>query len=152
MTTDAEWFEQHRAYLETPGWRAKRDAVMARDKKACQANLDGCTRTAEQVHHLTYRHWRNEPLFDLVAVCGNCHVVITRLERQDHAEEMLAAYGRGQAAEDAQRISHLKRVLAKYDPRRLDDQQLAAYRHLSDELDRLELRSELRALAPKGNP
>ena len=60
-------------YLASPEWRAKADLVLARDWYQCQAKLDGCTTTAEHVHHLTYDHLFNEPLFELVAVCRSCH-------------------------------------------------------------------------------
>lgn len=80
----AVWFAEHSAYLNTPAWRRRRFAALARDQYICQAQLSGCTRDAEQVHHLTYRHWQNEPLFDLVSVCVSCHEAITASERASH--------------------------------------------------------------------
>jgi hypothetical protein len=70
---DREWWDRYNDYLEGDGWQRKRDLVFARDAKRCQARLDGCSIFATQVHHLTYRHVFNEPLFDLVAVCQSCH-------------------------------------------------------------------------------
>ena len=46
------------------------------------AMLAGCKRTASDVHHLTYAHWRNEPLFDLISVCRPCHEQITQMDRE----------------------------------------------------------------------
>lgn len=76
----AEWEEKKKAYkryLGSPEWKAKAEKVLARDKYLCQACLE---RTAIQVHHLTYRHIFNEPLFDLISVCGVCHKSITEMD------------------------------------------------------------------------
>lgn len=82
---DQQWFALHDEYLATPNWRARRDAVLLRDylRGGCQARLATCTVRAEEVHHLTYRHWRNEPLFELIAVCRPCHQELTRMDRQN---------------------------------------------------------------------
>jgi len=77
----AEWLQEHDRYLASDAWSERRAAVLQRDKYQCQARLDRCTQKAVQAHHLTYRHWRNEPLFDLISVCWVCHQEITRMER-----------------------------------------------------------------------
>lgn len=82
---DAQWFALHAAYLHTPEWKARRKAVLARDRWICRAQLAVCDGHAIEVHHTTYRHWRNEPLFDLVAVCERCHHELTRMDRQNRA-------------------------------------------------------------------
>ena len=65
-----EWFEEHDAYLRTPKWRAKRAAVLDR----CGGLCEGCRQAkATQVHHLSYEHWQDELLWELVAVCPDCH-------------------------------------------------------------------------------
>lgn len=64
-----KWWEAYSEYLETPKWRAKSRAVIRRDK-VCQACM---TRPAVQAHHKDYRHVGDEPLFDLVGVCVECH-------------------------------------------------------------------------------
>lgn len=68
-----EWWDQYNQYLESPEWHSKRELVLARDHNRCQARMDGCTRAAEHVHHLTYEHLFDEPLFELVSVCRSCH-------------------------------------------------------------------------------
>lgn len=68
-----QWRAEYAAYLESPEWFAKRDLVLKRDQNLCQAQCGGCTTRADHVHHLTYKHLFNEPLFDLVAVCRSCH-------------------------------------------------------------------------------
>lgn len=66
----AEQSEQHRQYLQTEAWAAKRELVMQRAHGMCE----GCgVNKASQVHHLTYVHQGNEFLWELVAVCRSCH-------------------------------------------------------------------------------
>ena len=61
----------YQQYLQSHSWRLKRDAVMRRDNRLCQ----GCLRNqATEVHHLTYDRIFDEMLFDLVAVCHDCHI------------------------------------------------------------------------------
>lgn len=73
-----EWWAKYNAYLCSPEWRARRASVLKRDGGMCQACLE---RQAGEVHHLTYDHVFNEPLFDLVAVCKSCHDRLTHLDR-----------------------------------------------------------------------
>ena len=62
---------EYQQYLQTPAWRLKRDAVMKRDNRLCQ----GCLKNqATEVHHLTYDRIFDEMLFDLVAICRDCHI------------------------------------------------------------------------------
>jgi hypothetical protein len=75
-----QWWERYNEYLESPEWQRKRELVFARDNRRCQARLDGCSIYATQVHHLSYKHQFNEPLFELVAICQCCH-------EQLHSEE-----------------------------------------------------------------
>lgn len=66
----AAWFEEHNAYLQTPDWRRRRQAVMQRAHGFCE----GCGKeNATQVHHLSYEHWKEEFLWELVAICDDCH-------------------------------------------------------------------------------
>lgn len=68
-----DWWEQYNEYLKTPQWRKKRDMVMRRAGELCE----GCgQRKATQVHHKTYEHVGNELLFELVAVCYQCHCIL----------------------------------------------------------------------------
>jgi 5-methylcytosine-specific restriction endonuclease McrA len=62
--------ERHREYLETPEWKAKRDARMNLDEGKC---VD-CGMPAQCVHHLHYQTWRRESVeADLVSLCHDCH-------------------------------------------------------------------------------
>jgi 5-methylcytosine-specific restriction endonuclease McrA len=73
------WWDEYRAYLSSPEWKAKRTKVLARDKYVCQACL---SRPATEIHHLTYDHVGNEPLFELTSVCATCHEQLTELDNQ----------------------------------------------------------------------
>jgi hypothetical protein len=62
--------KQYYQYLESYEWRQKRDAVFLRQSGICQ----GCEcEPIEEVHHMTYTHLFDEPLFHLVGLCCNCH-------------------------------------------------------------------------------
>ena len=65
-----EWFKQHNEYLQTDQWKAIRLKVLKRDNNLCQGCLEA---TATEVHHLTYAHWKNELMFELLSVCYDCH-------------------------------------------------------------------------------
>jgi 5-methylcytosine-specific restriction endonuclease McrA len=77
-----EFFRQHNEYLRSEKWREKRRRVLERDGGKCQACLN---RDATQVHHLTYDHWQDEPLFELVAICDVCHMALTLADRKRRA-------------------------------------------------------------------
>ncbi|MGR3557184.1 MAG: HNH endonuclease [Sagittula sp.] len=67
----------HANYLNSPEWAERRLQVMDRANSLCE----GCRKTrASEVHHLSYRNWGNEFLFELVALCGDCHDRIHRLD------------------------------------------------------------------------
>lgn len=71
------WLAEHDIYLRTPEWRSRRQAVLYRARGKCE----GCgIADATQVHHLTYEHWKNEFLWELVAICDGCHTRIHHKE------------------------------------------------------------------------
>jgi 5-methylcytosine-specific restriction endonuclease McrA len=64
------WLVKYNAYLQGDEWRAKRVLVLRRADWTCE----GCGNArATQVHHTTYDHAGNEFLWELVAVCDECH-------------------------------------------------------------------------------
>jgi 5-methylcytosine-specific restriction endonuclease McrA len=75
---DREWWDWYTNYLSSPEWLKRRRAVILRDQGRCQACLE---REATQAHHLNYKHVGNEPLFDLIAVCRECHERLTQMDR-----------------------------------------------------------------------
>lgn len=70
---DQEQAERHAAYSEyltSPAWKKKRAMVLDRAGDLCE----GCgVNRAIQVHHLTYEHVGDEFLWELKAVCRQCH-------------------------------------------------------------------------------
>lgn len=65
-----QWWDKYTAYLRTPEWARRREAVLERDGYLCRGCLK---RPAEHVHHLTYAHVGHELAFELVSLCRACH-------------------------------------------------------------------------------
>lgn len=62
---------EYRAYLDSPEWAEKREAVRLRALGRCEF---ACGRPMAQVHHVRYpKRLGDEPLSDLLAVCDECH-------------------------------------------------------------------------------
>lgn len=70
-------YNEYVEYLRSAQWREKRLKVLDRDNNTCQSCLKA---KAQEVHHITYKHLKNEPLFELVSVCKPCHDEITRMD------------------------------------------------------------------------
>ena len=67
-------------YLQSREWKQKTKLVLDRDGGLCKAQLPECSQYAQDVHHLTYTYFGNEPLFTLVSVCRSCHAKMTQME------------------------------------------------------------------------
>lgn len=67
---ETEWWREYSEYLETTEWKSLRNKVLRRAGGRCEGCMD---QEAVQVHHLTYKHVGAELLFELVAVCEDCH-------------------------------------------------------------------------------
>jgi len=64
------FFADYDPYLRSPAWAQRRRLVLKRAGGVCE----GCgERPPTQVHHLTYEHVGTEFLFELAAVCDECH-------------------------------------------------------------------------------
>ncbi len=62
--------KSYRGYIASSEWKSRRAKVM----KSCGGTCEGCgDRPAVEVHHLTYRHFMEEFLFELVGLCEPCH-------------------------------------------------------------------------------
>ena len=73
---------EHRKYILTHTWLNKREAVIKRAGHHCE----GCgiyLGEKGQVHHKTYENWKDEFLFELIYLCGNCH---TEVHKQNGLE------------------------------------------------------------------
>lgn len=87
-----EWWRWFQSYLESETWRVKRNAVLKRAGGRCEA----CAQNrATQVHHLTYVHVGNEPLFDLRAICDDCHERLTADDRRRRAQAQMNNWRNG---------------------------------------------------------
>jgi 5-methylcytosine-specific restriction endonuclease McrA len=73
-----EFLKCHNQYLKSARWKQKREDVLKRDNYLCQACLKA---KATEVHHLSYSHWQDEPLFELVSICHECHKIITAIDQ-----------------------------------------------------------------------
>jgi len=70
---DIAWWRQYEAYLASPEWRVKREAVLSRCNRVCQV----CEKSpATEVHHVTYDRVGEEQDGDLMGVCRTCHEAI----------------------------------------------------------------------------
>lgn len=75
-----QWEREHAEYLQSPEWQERRVKVLDRSGGVCEA----CgVAKATTVHHVTYRRWKNEPLFDLRAVCTPCHELIHGKQQEE---------------------------------------------------------------------
>lgn len=67
---DDAWWKEYTAYLKTIDWHDRRHKALERDNNLCQACLE---MRATQVHHTTYKHGFDAPIFALVSICDDCH-------------------------------------------------------------------------------
>jgi ribosomal protein S14 len=67
--TEGFW-KQYNEYLQSDEWKQKRAKVLARAKHQCEVCGE---KAATEIHHLHYKHVFAEFLFELVAVCDDCH-------------------------------------------------------------------------------
>lgn len=85
------WWRWYQDYRQSGAWQDKRAMVMNRAMGICE----GCgTARATQVHHLTYEHCGHEMLWELRAVCDECHDVCTSEVSRERWSRMEAKYGR----------------------------------------------------------
>lgn len=63
--------ENYEKYIHSSAWKRKRERVLKRDHYRCRKC--GKSNCRLEVHHLTYKHFGNEPLEDLLTVCSQCH-------------------------------------------------------------------------------
>jgi hypothetical protein len=82
----ADFFDDYDEYLRSSEWTEKRHRVLNRCHNICE----GCGKNkAVQVHHLSYQHYRNEFLFELVGICKKCHDTLH--EKQDGQDAAINA-------------------------------------------------------------
>lgn len=77
------------AYYETPQWRSIRARVLRRAGGLCE----GCgIAEPTQAHHLTYEHFGEEFLFELLALCEPCHIRV-HAEHKAREQELIELGG-----------------------------------------------------------
>lgn len=64
------FWREYTDYLKSEAWAKRRAAVLKRANGRCEGCLE---KPATQVHHLSYAHVFHEFLFELVAICDECH-------------------------------------------------------------------------------
>jgi hypothetical protein len=77
-----EWEKWYQTYLQSTEWKEKREKVLLRAQGICE----GCRENkATVVHHLNYKHVGDELLFELVALCEECHYKVHKDEIEDNS-------------------------------------------------------------------
>lgn len=62
--------DDYEIYLRSDTWKRRRAKILER----CGGVCEGClTERAHDVHHKTYRHYKQEFAFELIALCRACH-------------------------------------------------------------------------------
>lgn len=69
----------YREYMASPEWARRRAVEYGKAKSKCLA----CGNRAENIHHRTYARLGHEAQGDLVALCGNCHL-LAHLNHTEH--------------------------------------------------------------------
>ena len=69
----------YQRYIKSPAWRRLRCEVVRRCGGVCERCHEW---PVVNIHHLTYDHWGDERLYELVALCFDCH---------DEAHEVLGS-------------------------------------------------------------
>lgn len=68
---------KYEAHISSPEWAERRKQRLEHDGR-CRT----CGHTEDlQVHHVSYENFGNEPLDDLITLCGDCHDAITNVLR-----------------------------------------------------------------------
>jgi len=86
--------EEYHAYLRSPQWREKREAVLKRCGNKCEdcqeeRRFNEFVRPARavEVHHLTYERIGRERLSDLIGVCGRHHDYRHSLDERENQRQ-----------------------------------------------------------------
>lgn len=67
---DSEFWRDYNEYLASDAWKIRRQKVLRRSGGLCEGCLE---RPATEVHHTTYDNVFDELLFQLRALCKECH-------------------------------------------------------------------------------
>jgi|HubBroStandDraft_6_1064221.scaffolds.fasta_scaffold310498_1 hypothetical protein len=83
-------FERRGHYYASRAWALKKNEIKERSQGICER----ChLHPMREVHHLTYERFGNEPLADLLGLCGRCHDFLSAVIDEDPAPRWAGAYG-----------------------------------------------------------
>ena len=67
-------YQEYEKYLLSPEWQEKRRIRMLFNDRNFNGKCEICFKNeATQIHHMTYAQLYNEWVFDLAAICSDCH-------------------------------------------------------------------------------
>jgi 5-methylcytosine-specific restriction endonuclease McrA len=73
---DKPWLsDEYRAYLDSPAWKATREAALKRARHRCAVCSLG---HGLEVHHRTYERLGAEAWGDMIVLCRTCHLAADR--------------------------------------------------------------------------
>lgn len=85
---EKDWHtEEYRQYLQSAGWKARREGVLKRDNYICRR----CGKPATDVHHRTYERLGKEFGSDLESLCHACHQAADQERQQKTASKNATA-------------------------------------------------------------
>lgn len=64
---------QHRKYLNTDKWKSIRLKRLRLDHYQCQGCAEDVDERTANIHHLSYLHFGDEFLYELITLCRKCH-------------------------------------------------------------------------------
>lgn len=80
-----EWKARYNAHLKSSKWKLIRKAKMDEAHRTCQKC--GTTSKRLEVHHKTYERFGNEPLSDLLLLCGDCHAFEDKIRAIENSKK-----------------------------------------------------------------
>ena len=81
-------FPKYKKYMASPQWREKRFERMELDDFRCRVCGSQGPLT---VHHITYNHFGNEDMRDLITLCPECHERIHEIIKGGEGNEIRKA-------------------------------------------------------------
>ena len=72
------WRQAKALYMSSENWKRLRQQRLIHSKGLCEAQTKGCNIYASDIHHISYAHIGDEAVWDLRAVCRQCHKKVSR--------------------------------------------------------------------------
>lgn len=75
----SQYKKEYKDYINSSNWKQKRKLVIER----CGNKCEGCRlKNVEDVHHVTYKNFGDEFLFELLGLCKQCHLKIHKDDKK----------------------------------------------------------------------